>query len=63
MDTIDQCVFILGVVEYHVFKTPKEILINEMVELAKRYGDGGTSKLVNAILHKIIAHQQELEKL
>ena len=54
MDTIDKALFLLGYAEYHVFKTPKEIIINELVELAKRYADDGAAKLVNAIMHKVL---------
>lgn len=55
MDLIDRVIFLLGYAEYKTLKTPKEIVMNETVELAKKYGDDGTSKLVNGILHKIIA--------
>lgn len=55
MDLIDRVIFLLGYAEYKSLKTPKEIVMNEMVELAKKYGDDGTPKLVNGILHKIIA--------
>lgn len=55
MDLIDRVIFLLGYAEYKAIKTPKEVVMNEMVELAKKYGDEGTPKLVNGILHKIIA--------
>lgn len=55
MDLIDRVIFLLGYAEYRTIKTPKEVVMNEMVELAKKYGDEGTPKLVNGILHKIIA--------
>lgn len=54
MDMIDRILFVIGYTEHKIFATPKEILLNEMVELSKRYGDDGTSKLVNGILHKMI---------
>ncbi len=59
MDLIDQSVFILGYIEYSKLKTPKEILLNEMIELSKRYGDDGSWKLLNGIMHHII---EELDK-
>jgi len=37
-----------------VLETPKEILLNELIELAKRYSDEGSPKLINAIFHKIV---------
>ncbi|MBO4516228.1 hypothetical protein J5751_02075 [bacterium] len=39
MNTMNQALFILGYVEWKVLDTPKEILLNELVELAKRYDD------------------------
>jgi len=29
--------------------TPREIVLNEMIELAKRYGDEASAKLINGI--------------
>lgn len=40
MDFIDQAIFILGYSEHATIRTPKNVLINESVELAKRYGSG-----------------------
>jgi transcription termination factor NusB len=39
MDIADRAIFILAVAEHNIFKTPKEVLINEAIELARRYGD------------------------
>lgn len=39
MDVLDQAIFLLGYTERKVLETPKEILMNEMIELAKRYSD------------------------
>lgn len=54
MDPMDKALFTLGCVEYKEFGTPKEVLLNELVELAKRYADPGSSKLINGIMHKIL---------
>ena len=53
MNTMNQAIFILGYVEWKVLETPKEILLNELIELAKRYDDDGSPKLINGIMHKI----------
>lgn len=34
--------------------TPREIVINEAVELAKVYGDEKTSEFINGVLAKIV---------
>ena len=53
MNTMNQSLFILWYVERKVLDTPKEILLNELVELAKRYDDEWSPKLINGIMHKI----------
>ena len=40
--------------EYIAHQTPREVLINEMIEIAKRYGDETSPKLINGIGHKMI---------
>jgi len=39
MDPLDQAIFLLGYTEWKELDTPKEVLLNEMIELAKRYSD------------------------
>jgi transcription termination factor NusB len=36
--------------------------MNEMIELAKKYGDEGSSKLINGILHKVLTGAEEEKK-
>ncbi len=55
MDTMHQSLFLLGYVEWKVLDTPKEVLLNEMIELWKRYADEGATKLINGIMHKILS--------
>jgi len=59
MDIIDQSLFLLGYVERRTLWTPKEVIINELIELAKRYSDDGSPKLLNGVMHKIITGQTE----
>jgi transcription termination factor NusB len=39
MDPLDQAIFLLGYTERKELETPKEVLLNEMIELAKRSSD------------------------
>lgn len=55
MDLMDRVLFVLWYIEYKIVKTPKEVILNEMVELAKRYWDESSPKLINGIGHKIFA--------
>jgi len=62
MDTMDQAIFLLWYAEQIELDTPKEILINEMIELAKRYGDVASPKLVNGIFHKLFGMWNKKKK-
>ena len=53
MDIMNQSLFVLWYVERKVLETPKEVLLNELIELAKRYDDEWSPKLINGIMHKI----------
>jgi len=55
MDVIDQALFMLWYIERKEIDTPKEVILNELVELAKRYCDEWSPKLINGIMHNIIA--------
>jgi transcription termination factor NusB len=61
MDPLDQSLLLLWYIEYKVLWTPKELIINEMVELAKRYGDDWSPKLINWILHWLITEEEKKE--
>ncbi len=58
MSLMNQALFALGYIEWKEIKTEKEILINEMIELAKRYDEAGSPKLINAVMHKIITNKK-----
>jgi transcription termination factor NusB len=47
MDFIDRAIFLLGYIEYKELGVDKPLVLNEMVELAKRYGDEGSYRLIN----------------
>ena len=46
-------------VEYEQIGTPPQVIINEMVELAKRYGDASSPKLINGIGHYLFSSDKE----
>lgn len=54
LDPLDQSLFLLGYVESKTLHTEKKILINELIELAKRYGDPWSSRIINAVFDKWI---------
>lgn len=54
MDIIDRAIFLLGYIEFEKIKTPKPVILNEMVELSKRYGDEWSYKLINGIWDRLL---------
>lgn len=58
MDPIDQAIFLEGGIEYLVHQTPFKVMINEMIEIAKRYGDEWSPGLINGIGHKVLESLQ-----
>ncbi len=58
MDPMDQALFVLGYEEHKLIETPKKIIINEIVELAKRYGDKGSPKLLHGIIHHLLTENE-----
>ncbi len=54
MAAIDRNVLRLGAYEIMMTETPGRVVINEAVELAKRYGDRQSSQFVNGILDRIL---------
>lgn len=61
MDLIDRVIFLLWYAEYKILQTPKEVILNETIELAKKYGDEWSPKLINGILHKVITAEEKDE--
>ena len=54
MAAIDRCILRLAAYELvHEIETPINVIINEAVEIAKKYSTGESSKFVNGILDKI----------
>ncbi len=62
MDLVDQAIFILWFTERKTQDTPKEVILNEMVELGKAYWDSWSPKLINAIMHKIFETAKDTSK-
>ncbi len=55
---IDISLIKLGIYELLYSKLPYKIVVNEVVELAKKYGDENSQKFVNGILATIISENK-----
>ncbi len=58
MAATDRNLLRLGVYEIHFTDTPVKVVIDEAVELAKRFGGAQSAQFVNGILDKLM-HQRE----
>lgn len=58
MAATDRNVLRLGAFEIRYADTPDRVVINEAVELAKRFGSKQSSQFVNGILDKLIKHDK-----
>lgn len=52
--TVEKSLLKISVYEILFKDTPKEIIINEAVELAKKYGDTKTYEFVNGVLARLV---------
>ena len=50
LSRVDHTLLILAVAELKLAKTPWKVVLNEFIELAKRYGNKDSSSLINAVL-------------
>jgi len=54
LDKTGASILRIGVYELKYTDTPEVVVINEAVELAKKYSDDSVRKIINAVLDKII---------
>lgn len=62
INRVDLAVMRLIIFEGRSQKTPKKVLIDEAVELAKEFGSETSAKFVNGVLGKILFEGQEIDK-
>ena len=55
MPTTDRCVLRVATFELTKSSAPRKVVINEAIELAKKYGTADSGSFVNAVLDKIEA--------
>lgn len=54
IDSMGAAILKMGIYEMKYTDTPDLVVINEAVELAKKYSDDNVRKMINAVLDKII---------
>jgi len=58
LNKVDQAILSLGIYELIYTSTPSVVVINEAIELSKRYSDESVVKMINGVLDKIY-HEEE----
>lgn len=59
MNTVDLAVLRATLLEVITKKTPKKVVINEAIEIAKEYGSESSAKFVNGVLGKLLIDSSE----
>lgn len=63
INRVDLSVMRLIIFESQTEKTPKKVLVDEAVELAKEFGSETSAKFVNGVLGKILFSENEQETI
>lgn len=53
IDNIERCILMVGAEELFYFDTPYQVVINELVNLAKTYGGENSGRFINGVLDGI----------
>ncbi|ARC54154.1 transcription antitermination factor NusB [Candidatus Riesia pediculicola] len=59
IDQIEKAILRLGVFEILYIKIPYKVIINEAIELSKKFGSERSYKFVNGVLDKIVFKKKE----
>ncbi len=59
LDQVGAAILKLGIYELNYTDTPSIVVINEAVELAKKYSDDSVRKIINAVLDKILKESEK----
>ena len=62
MAATDRNVLRLGAYEILFTDTPDRVVINEAIELAKRYGTNNSSQFVNGVLDRLMSREQAADE-
>lgn len=58
LDKTGEAILKMGIYELKYTDTPEIVVINEAIELAKKYSDDSVRKIINAVLDKILKEEE-----
>jgi len=61
LSKVDKAIISLAIYEFEGTDTPEVVVINEAIELSKKYSDEKVTKMINSVLDKIIHDGEENE--
>ncbi|MFH2118478.1 MAG: transcription antitermination factor NusB [Candidatus Paceibacterota bacterium] len=61
INQVDLAIMRLIIFESQTQQTPKKVLVDEAIELAKEYGTDSSSKFVNGVLGKVLLGEKKTE--
>jgi N utilization substance protein B len=61
INRVDLAILRLSTAEAQLKKTPKKVIINEAIELAKEFGGDSSPKFINGVLGKMLLPESEKE--
>lgn len=53
IEKVERSALLVGTAELYYFETPYQVVLNELVELSKKYGGASSGKFVNGVLDGI----------
>ena len=59
IDSMGRAILRMGIFELKYMDTPDLVVINEAIELAKKYCDDSVRKIINAVLDKVLKNSEE----
>lgn len=62
INRVDLAILRLAAAEAKLKKTPKKVIINEAIELAKTFGGENSPKFVNGVLGKMLLPEEEIKE-
>ena len=61
INQVDLAIMRLIIFEANTQQTPKKVLVDEAIELAKEYGTDSSSKFVNGVLGKVLLGENKIK--
>ena len=62
LSILDQAIIMLGIYELLYTNTPNVVIINEAIELSKKYSDENMPKVINGVLDAVFHNEERINE-